>query len=193
MSKTLLFEGQKIRLRAFEPEDAQVLLVYLKHPWLAGRRYIPWSFPADFPLSKKQAEAILQKWSEEEKGIHLAVERLDNGSLVGHLECEWEWDPHCPFVAVVIDPAYQSQGYGSEAVRLLLDYLFRNTPAHNISSWISDWNTPALAFARQLGFQESGRFRRDGYRDGRYTDGITLDILRPEWERCSPALDPAKG
>lgn len=174
------FQGEQIRLRAFEPEDIPALHTTLNHPELAGRRYIPWGFPGDFPLSKQQVEAIYKKWSEEQKGIHLAVVLRGALELVGHAECNWGWDPHCPQIAVVIDPAHQGKGYGSEVLRTLVDYLFKNTPAHNISAWMAEWNQSAQRFAAAHGFKECGRWRRDGIRDGKIYDGILVDILRPE-------------
>jgi RimJ/RimL family protein N-acetyltransferase len=65
---------------------------------------------------------------------------------------------------------------------LLLHYLFENTPAHNVSGWLADWNQAARGFAQKHGFRESGRSRREGIRQGAYYDGILVNILRPEWE-----------
>jgi RimJ/RimL family protein N-acetyltransferase len=48
------FRGERVILRAFESEDVPALHAYLNHPELAGRRYIPWDFPNEFPLAKKQ-------------------------------------------------------------------------------------------------------------------------------------------
>lgn len=181
MGKANIFEGKKVRLRAFEPGDAPALLAYLNHPALTGRRYLPGGLSNELPLSTQQVEAALRSWGEARKSVHLAIERLADGALCGHAEMEWEWDPHCPFLAVVIAPPAQRQGLGTDAARLLLGYLFGYTPAHSTGCGMADWNAPARAFASRLGFQECGRFRREGLRDGRYTDGIVMDLLRPEW------------
>ena len=175
------FQGEQISLRAFEPDDVSALHAYLNHPELAGRRYIPWGLPAEFPLSKKQVESIYKKWSEEKKGVHLAVLLRGTLEMIGHAECDWGWDPHCPQVAVVIKPAHQRKGCGSEVLQTLVSYLFKNTTAHNINGWMAEWNRSARGFAEAHGFKESGRWRRDGIRDGKYYDGILVDILRPEW------------
>ena len=176
-----VFEGEMIRLRPFEPADIPALGAYLNHPTLAGRRYLPWRFPEREPLSHKQVEGVYQKWIEEEEGLRLAVVHRESGDLLGHARCDWEWDPHCPDVAVVTAPTQQRQGYGSEALGLLLRYLFENTVAHNVACWIDDWNEPGLRFAARHGFQQNGRMRRAGVRQGRYYDVIIADMLRPEW------------
>jgi RimJ/RimL family protein N-acetyltransferase len=178
-----IFEDEAVVLRPFEPDDVAALGAYLNHPDLAGRRYIPWGFPDMAPLSQQKVQGIVQKWGEEEKGLCLAVVRAESHELVGHAECNWDWDPHAPSLSVVIAPAHQRHGYGSEVLRLLLRYLFEYTPAHNVTCWISDWNQEGRQFAARHGFQESARMRRAGIREGRYYDLVVADLLRPEWQQ----------
>jgi ribosomal-protein-alanine N-acetyltransferase len=185
------FRGERVILRAFESEDVPALHAYLNHPELAGRRYIPWDFPNEFPLAKKQVEDILTKWSEEKDGIHLAILLRGTMELIGHAECDWGWDPHCPHVAVVIDPAHQGKGYGSQVLQILVGYLYDNTPAHNVSGWMAEWNQAARSCAKRNGFRESGRWRRSGIREGKCFDGVLCDILRPEWEQPRGGEDAA--
>lgn len=196
MSSFDLFQSERLRLRAFEPEDISSLHAILNHPELAGRRNLPWGFPADFPLSKSQIEKVLHRWGEDEKSVHLAIELNSGQELAGYTDCEWEWDPHHPSLSVVISPEYQRRGFGAETAVLMLRYLFGNTPAHNISGWIPDWNLAGLEFALHLGFRESGRFRREGLRNGKYSDVIVLDLLRPEWIAFTRSIEEnskAKG
>jgi RimJ/RimL family protein N-acetyltransferase len=175
------FQTDRIKLRPFEPDDAPALQAYLNHPKLSGRRYIPHEFPEVVPLSLNQVEAIIKKWGEEQREAHLAIELSDRGELIGQAEFEWDWDPHAPWVAIVIARQYQRQGYGTQALNLVLEYLFDNTPAHNVFSWIADWNQAGRSLAKKIGFQESGQSRREGFREGAYFDYILVDILRPEY------------
>jgi RimJ/RimL family protein N-acetyltransferase len=176
------FRSDDISLRPFSVDDAPALETYLNHPDLEGRRNIPWSFPEYAPLSLQQIEGVIDKWGKAENGLHLAVIQRESGELIGHAECDWDWDPHNPSVSVVIDPGRQRQGFGSQALQLLLRYLFAFTPAHNTAAWIAAWNAPALAFAVHHGFRKAGRMRRAGIRHGAYYDVVVLDILRPEWQ-----------
>lgn len=175
------FRSDDVSLRPFSPDDALRLESYLNHPDLEGRRYIPWDFPEYTPLSLQQVEGIIQEWGKAENGLHLAVIERETGDLVGHAECDWEWEPHNPSVSVVIDPGHQRQGFGAQVLQMLMNYLFEFTPAHNTTAWIAAWNTPALAFATHHGFREAGRLRRSEIRHGVYYDLVILDILRPEW------------
>jgi RimJ/RimL family protein N-acetyltransferase len=181
MSDMFKWVNERIILQAFEPEQVSLLCSHLNHPELVGRRYLPWEFPDDLPLSCQQAEAIYKKWIEKQNGFNLAIILPEGRELIGHINCDWGWDTHCPQVSVVVYPEYQRCGYASEGLRIILDYLFLNTPAYNISGWIEDWNYPALEFALNCGFTQSGRSRRERLRNGVYSDSILFDMLRDEW------------
>jgi RimJ/RimL family protein N-acetyltransferase len=170
-----------VTLRAFEPDDVPALADYLNHPALSGRRYIPWEFDDTLPLPRKKVESIYERWSGDEKALHLAVVFRETGVLVGHTNCDWGWDAFCPRLAVVIAPECQRKGLGSEVARLMLAYLFENSPAHVVTAGFASWNDPARGFAHRLGLMENGAFRRVGIRNGAYVDWVVADILRREW------------
>jgi RimJ/RimL family protein N-acetyltransferase len=179
---TFTFQGNFINMRPFEPEDVPSLHEYLNHPELTERRYIPWEFSEVIPLSRKQVEEVYNHWTEAKKEIHLAVLLGEKQELIGHAECDWGWDPHCPSLSLVVSPLHQRMGYGSEVLHLLLRYLFEHMPAHTVSCWLADWNKAGRGFMKHHGFKESGRMRRVGVRQGRYFDFIVMDFLRHEWE-----------
>ncbi|MEW6716399.1 MAG: GNAT family protein [Chloroflexota bacterium] len=176
------FQSKRIFLRAFEKDDLPALHEYLNHAEIIGRRYIPWEISDVLPLSTSDIEKVIAKWAEGEKQANLAIIERTQGELIGHACFSWSWDPHCPDLSLVIAPKYQRKGYGSETLKLILDYLFQNTLAHNVSGWIADWNMPARQFVQKHGFKEVGTIRRDGIRNGKYYNLIQVDILKPEWK-----------
>jgi len=184
------FRNGRVMLRALEVADVDALHAYLNEPALIGRRYVPWGTRDVAPLSRAQVQTIFEEWAKEKKAFTLGVETLD-GDLVGHAGCHWGWDTHCPSTWVVIAPDHQRQGFGTAVIDLLTSHLFENTPAHNISGWVSSWNEAGLAFARRLGFKESGRIPQSGLRNGAYYDEVMIDILKPEWRERKEASNGA--
>jgi diamine N-acetyltransferase len=168
-------------LRAFEPDDIAPLRAYMNDPALAGRRYVPDGFSDLTPLSTKHVEGVLEQWQKETKSWTLAVIKSGSDELVGHVHADWEWDPHSPSTHVVISPAHQRRGLGSDALAIAVDFLFEETPAHVVCAWIASWNEPALAFARASGFHEAGRRPRGGVHGGAFYSDVAFDLLRPEW------------
>lgn len=182
------FSNGIIALRPFTPEDLSELHRYLNHPDLSARRYIHWDFDDQLPLSQPQVGKLIEKWNEIQDGFCYAVVKTGpEASLIGHLATDWGWDPHMPDCAVVISPEYQRQGFATQALTLLLNFLFDFTVAHNVSNGIEEWNQPAIAFAEKMGFTKVGLLRRETYRGGRFYDDLIYDILKPEWKESRNA------
>lgn len=181
MENAVIFQGNSVALRPFEPDDVPALQAYLSHPDLEGRRYLPSGFSELVPLSRKQVEAVCEKMAGSEDGINMAVILPGSGLLVGHAGCDWGWDRHCPDLFLVIAPDQQRHGFGSEVIALLLRFVFEHTPAHVVTGWVSDWNAAGLQFLEKHGFQQAGRSRRAGIRHGSYYDVVVADLLRQEW------------
>jgi len=177
-----LFTSEKIHLRPFLHGDLAAVTAYLNHDELVGRRYLPHGFPDALPLAESQIDGVLKKWGEKERGLALAVVHTASDTFIGHVDCSWHWDPHAPDLSIVIGPEHQRQGYGSAALAMMLAFFFRETVAHNVAGWVSDWNEAGRAFAAAHGFTESGAMRRAGIRNGAYVDLQLVDILRPEWQ-----------
>lgn len=182
MQNTPTFSSILVELCPFKADDLSALSSYLNHPDLTGRRYIPWEFPQDLPLSDEQIEGVLKKWEEKKKGVVMGIFSHENETLIGHIVADWGWDPHSPGISLAVSPPHQRQGYGGEALKLILTYLYNHTPAHNVSSWLADWNEAGRNFAAKSGFTECGEIRRDGIKNGAYFNSVVVDILRPEWK-----------
>jgi RimJ/RimL family protein N-acetyltransferase len=79
------------------------------------------------------------------------------------------------------DKAYWGQGYGGEAVELLLRIAFNGFNLHKVWPGCFDFNERGLRTYRRVGFVEEGRLRDEKYVDGRYHDLILMAMLEDEW------------
>ena len=80
---------------------------------------------------------------------------------------------------------YLSKGYGTEAIRVLLDYGFNYMNLHSIKLTVFAFNERALRCYKKCGFKETGRNRENRFINGKYYDTILMDILAEEFtEDC---------
>lgn len=79
------------------------------------------------------------------------------------------------------DKDYLSKGYGTEAIRLLLDYGFNYMNLHSIKLTVFAFNERALRCYKKCGFKETGRHRENRFINGKYYDTISMDILENEF------------
>lgn len=76
---------------------------------------------------------------------------------------------------------YRSSGYGTEAIKLLLEYGFKYLNLHSIKLTVLDVNARAYKCYIKCGFKETGRDREAMYLNGKYHDVIHMDILESEF------------
>ena len=80
------------------------------------------------------------------------------------------------------DKEYRDKGYGTEAIKLILEYGFKYLNLNNIKLDLMEFNERAYACYKKCGFKEYGRRRKSNYLNGKYYDTISMDILAEEFE-----------
>ena len=78
-------------------------------------------------------------------------------------------------------PEYRSKGYGTEAIKLILDYGFNYLNLNNIRLDVMAFNERAIKCYKKCGFKEYGRRRECRFINGKYYDVISMDILAREF------------
>lgn len=78
-------------------------------------------------------------------------------------------------------PEEHGNGYGAEAVSLVVDYVFRTYDHPAVGAVAYDYNHASRGLLESLGFEEEGRIRKDRFIDGEYRDTYLYGLLRSEW------------
>ncbi|MFC6591833.1 GNAT family N-acetyltransferase [Deinococcus lacus] len=80
----------------------------------------------------------------------------------------------------IYDPAHWGGGYGSEAVRLMVEYGMFFLSLHNIMLKVFSYNVRGIQAYKKVGFREIGR-RRGAVRLGQERfDDVLMDITADE-------------
>ena len=82
---------------------------------------------------------------------------------------------------ILIGSAGRNQGLGTEATRLLIDYLFRQTTLVRLSLSVFDFNPRARHVYEKLGFQVTGVEQDDLEVDGQRVDFILIVLTRERY------------
>ncbi len=77
---------------------------------------------------------------------------------------------------------YWNKGYGTEAVKLILDYGFNILNLQNIIIKVYEFNKRAIAVYQKAGFRIIGSRRESKIFSGKKYDEIYMDILATEFE-----------
>ncbi|HJJ12661.1 MAG TPA: GNAT family N-acetyltransferase [Clostridiaceae bacterium] len=80
------------------------------------------------------------------------------------------------------DEDFRNNGYGSEVIKLLLEYGFRYLNLHSIKLDLLSCNERAHKCYLKCGFKDAGRTRENVFVNGKYYDKLHMDILENEFE-----------
>jgi RimJ/RimL family protein N-acetyltransferase len=115
-------------------------------------------------------------------GHSYAIVDIETDQLLGN--CAFHQVDHVNGTATVGifigDKSCWSRGYGSEALRLLLDYGFNVLNLHSVMLEVFAYNRRAIASYLKVGFREIGRWREAKLIGGRRYDRVLMDILRTD-------------
>ena len=163
-----LLANHTIRLRAPEPEDLDKLYKWENDAslWESGGTLSPYS---RYELKQYIAEA--GKDIYERKQLRLIIELKETHIAIGTIDL-YDFDPHHhrAGVGILVDTAYQKQGFAKSALNLLADYAFSFLKIHQLYAHIPETNLPSLHLFKQCGFETTGLLKdwlltTNGYRD----------------------------
>jgi len=78
-------------------------------------------------------------------------------------------------------PEVHGEGYGTEAVSLVIEYVFRTYDTPTIGAGAFDFNDASRGLLESLGFEQEGCRRKFMFVDGEHRDMIQYGLLREKW------------
>lgn len=131
--------------------------------------------------SHAEKEAIVQLSKEH----NYAIVDLGTDALIGNCGL-MDLDPlnRTAEIGVFIgDKKRQGQGYGREAMSLLLRYGFDYLNLNNIMLRVYSFNERAIKSYKALGFKTIGKRRKAIVREGKESDILFMDMLASEFHK----------
>lgn len=171
--------GERVRLRGLQEEDLPTLARWEMDP---GRMATSWDRVA--PPSEAAAKDRIAKWCTNDKDdLGFAIETLDDPpTLVGNVGLFGARPKdRCAPIALALGREHVGRGYGTDAMRVIVDYGFREMGLHRIQLDVWSFNLAASRAYAKAGFVEEGRRRASFWHDGQWYDAVMMSVLDHEW------------
>jgi diamine N-acetyltransferase len=170
-----LLEGKLVNLRVMEKEDLPLFAEWVNRPEFFGE-YNPLR-----QISKMEIEKDLDKSTLEQTGF--IIEKKD-GSKIGYI---------CHFILAhpagklleigySLIPSERGKGNGTEAVRIMVDYLFLSRDTMRIQACTDTRNLTSQKVLEKAGFKKEGTMRKYLFVRGEFRDACLYSILQEEWK-----------
>ena len=116
---------------------------------------------------------------------HFAIVLNEEDRLIGNISLMnvHEVDRNAELGIFIGEATDRNKGYGSEAIKLLLDFSFNYLNFHNIMLKAYSFNERAINAYEKCGFKEFGTWKESHYFDGKYYDEVFMSILKDDFNK----------
>lgn len=172
---------QRLIIRPFKAEDAAALFDYLSSPRAP-------CFNDEKLHSLAEAEIDVAKRATDPAQFAVCLKETD--TLIGHFFADNSDEPDSSTWSVGwhFNQRYERQGYASESVAALFDYLFKVKDARRLYAWVEVYNLASQKLCERLHMRHEGCFKEfvafeneDG--KARYDDTNIYALLHKEWTK----------
>jgi ribosomal-protein-alanine N-acetyltransferase len=145
-----------------------------------------------FPIAKDPAsiedfQHVASKLKDVESWLSPSIDegtptwtiRLD-GRVIGLMEAEIRKNAIAD-IGYFVDSTHQNQGYATEAIKAVVEWLFESTPVHRVEAGVTARNTPSRRVVEKLGFKLEGIARKNWPWGDAWFDSANYALLKEEW------------
>ncbi|MBS4537037.1 GNAT family N-acetyltransferase [Clostridium sp. D2Q-11] len=174
-----MFIGNKIKLREYTKDDVKKAQRYMNDPEVRG--LLTPGIPYLYTLEDEE------KWYASQSATNdtysFAIETLEEGKYIGGCGInKVDWKNSTVTIGIFIgDKDYWGKGYGTDAMEVLIKFIFKEMNINKIKLNVFSFNERAQKSYEKCGFKVEGILRQEIFRDGEYHDDIIMSLLREEF------------
>ena len=166
-----LLEGKNVNLRIVEKEDLPLLAKFLNALEVGGE-YMPILQQSTAQVERKHDELPPEeKWFFIEKKDGSRIGWISHSLIDGSMTIEY-----------ALIPGARNKGYCTEAVMIMVDYLFLSKGIIRIQAETLAKNLASQRVLEKAGFTKRGIKKKSSFVRGLWQDDIIHGILREEWK-----------
>lgn len=170
---------EKIRLRALEPEDLELLYNWENNIsyWTVSNTIVPYS---KYTLKRYLEES--HKSIYETGQLRLMIDHIPDNATIGTIDI-FDIDPYHKRAGVgilIANEQYRRKGYATMALKCLINYCFSTLILHQLHCSILSNNSESIDLFKKVGFIQSG-IKKEWVRssDG-YMDEYMFQMINPD-------------
>jgi RimJ/RimL family protein N-acetyltransferase len=171
-----MLEGKNVNLRVMEKDDLPLFVEWVNKPEVFG----------EYNLLQQMSKVEVEKMLDNPTDIKPFIVEKKDGSKIGfivhfhvlHLGTGTKQLE----IGYTLVPSERGKGLGSEAVKIMVDYLFLSKDIMRIQAQTDQRNTASQKVLEKAGFKKEGTLRKNFFTRGEWTDDYIYSVLREEWK-----------
>lgn len=165
-----MLEGKLVNLKVLEKDNLPLLADWSNNPEFFSDFWFPQMSKTEW---EKRYDSLTPdtKWFfiEKKDGMKIGtVFHFLNGNFME--------------IGYILVPNERKKGYGSEAIKIIVDYLFLSKELVRVQALADVRNFASQRVLEKVGFKKEGIVRKSAFTRGEWKDGCLYSITREEWK-----------
>lgn len=171
--------GEKLYLRGLERTDLEGEYF----DWLNDREVTKFLDSGVFPNTVDKMEEYYRNIALSPNNVMLAIIDNESDKHIGNIKLgPINWITRIAPLGIMIgNKEFWGKGYGTEAIRLVLDYAFKRLNLHKVTAGIAAIHQASTKAFKEAGFEVEGQLKSQFLLDGQYYDSLYLGITREDF------------
>ena len=170
----------KVYLRAFEPDDYKTIIKWRKDDeigiMLGGTKYF---------FSEENEKAWVLNAIKDTTNIKLAICTTNDIHIGNVYITDIDFiNRSCHSHILIGEKEYWNGGYATEAMRIIIDFMFKERGMNRIVANALDYNHASIRMLEKCGYKIEGILRQSVYKNGRYNNQVVMSLLKEDYDNA---------
>jgi diamine N-acetyltransferase len=175
-----ILTGERIKLRAMEPADADLLYGWENNPdvWPVSNTLAPYS---RFVLEKYIAESHMDIFQTRQLRLMIDLSEAGKTGTIGAIDL-FDFEPlhrRAGIGILISEKKNMNRGYASEALELLINYSFSVLQLHQLFCHIDHDNKVSIRLFEKFGFEITGQKKDWNKTPAGWKNVFILQLINP--------------
>jgi RimJ/RimL family protein N-acetyltransferase len=171
----------RLHIRPVKVDDSKAMFKYRSHAETN-------EFLSLRPKSENDVKEFIKKTNSqiniEGSWFQFVLIEKNSNSLIGDIGIHFiedGSDNKQVEIGYTLDKDYRGKGFATEALRVVIDYLFKDLNKHRISASIDPKNSASIKLIERLGFRKEAHFVESLFFHDQWVDDVIYALLSKEW------------
>lgn len=167
----------RLKIRPFKQTDVDDLFeIYSKEETCKYLLHEPWTDSnKNDEFSKKLSENKLTS------GTSLSLACELNNKVIGDISIWYTGMKETVEVGFVFNNTFAGKGYATEALKGVIEYLFKVEKVHRIQANLDCRNIPSASLCARVGMRQEAHFIKDFWNKDEWTDSYVYGMLKSDF------------
>lgn len=177
----IIIETKRLFIKAIQPINAKTVYKYRIDPRV--NKYQNWESVSYESILKFINDNLDTEFNSPDKWKQFGIYTKDKDFLVGDIGLHF-LNPQNSIVEIGFTISHENQGFGfgSEAVKSIIYYLFRVLKKHRIFASVDPQNNKSISLLKRVGLNQEAYLKKSLFIKENWVDDVIFALLNEEYQ-----------